>query len=465
MGANQLNPGKVFLRQLSTIIPIAVACSVMHTAHAQGQPPNDEAITKRMHSLVQTNQPGCGIVLGLIDDKGPRLLANGKTSQNSATPVDGDTIFEIGSVTKVFTGILLQDMVDKGEVKLDDPINKFLPSSVKCPSRNGKQITLLDLTTHSSGLPRLPDNMSMWHLIAHADNPYADYGDKDLYEFLSSYKLTRDIGVQYEYSNLGAGLLGQLLGLKAGTNYEGLLLTRICGPLQMTNTVITFRPNMKSRIAQGYTATGKRSPNWDFQALAGCGAIRSTGNDMLKFLAANMGRNHSDLTETLLRSQTPRRDAGAGQKIGLGWHISTDGVTWHNGQTGGYHSYLGFNKARNRGVVILYNSGQSIDPLGLFVLGPAREHTIAKVPAGTFERYVGKYELAPRVTITITTQNDKFFAQLTGQGKIEFFPESETEFFCKVVDAQLIFGKDSAGAVSHLVLHQNGLDQKAKKVE
>ena len=156
-------------------------------------------------------------------------------------PLDGNTVFEMGSISKVFTGALLADMVARGEVKLDDPIAKYLPQTVKVPSRNGRQITLLDLATQSSGLPRLPSNMRP----ADFSNPYADYSVQQLYEFLSGYSLTRDPGQRYEYSNLGVGLLGHVLALRAGKSYEEILKERILDPLGMNDTRVDATPSMK----------------------------------------------------------------------------------------------------------------------------------------------------------------------------------------------------------------------------
>jgi len=185
---------------------------------------------------------------------------------------------------------------------------------------------------------------------------------------------------------------------------------------------------------------------------------------MLKFLAANMGVEKTPITAAMAKSQQPRRDADAGRRIGLAWHINPDGAVWHNGGTGGYRSFLGFNKKSGRGVVVLANSaGAEADGLGLSILGPARTHAIAKVEPIVFDQYVGAYKLAPGAILTVTRDGDRFLAQLTGQQKIEFFPESETDFFCKIVDAQLTFHKDASGKVTHLVLHQNGADQKAPK--
>ena len=182
------------------------------------------------------NGKAVGIVAGIIDEKGRQVVAAGKISPDGTQAPDGDTVYEIGSVTKVFTSLILADMIEKGEVKPDDPVSKLLPATVKVPSRNGRQITLLDLSMQVSGLPRLPDNLKP----ADPGNPYADYDAAKLYDFLSRYTLTRDPGEKYEYSNLAVGLLGHALALKAGISYEELLRRRIFAPLGMTSTSIAL---------------------------------------------------------------------------------------------------------------------------------------------------------------------------------------------------------------------------------
>jgi serine-type D-Ala-D-Ala carboxypeptidase/endopeptidase len=430
---------------------------------AQPAAPADNEIKQRLHGFVGDKKKPPGVAVGLIDAHGSRIFVDGKTDAKEGRAIDADTMFEIGSVTKTFTAIVLEDMVDHKELALDDPIGKFLPPSVTTPTRNGKQITLIDLATQSSGLPRLPDNMSLFTRVS--ANPYADYGPKQLYEFLSGYKLQRDIGSQYEYSNLGFGLLGQILALRAGTNYEALVIDRICRPLKMESTVISLTPQLKERLAPGHDASGNVTSNWDFQAIAGAGAVRSSIRDMVKFLAASMGVTNTGLRQTIARTEEPRRDAGGmGRRIGLAWHIDTDGVVWHNGGTGGYRSFVGFSKNTGRGVVVLANSAAAdTDSLGRRIIGSARTHTIVKIDPATFDQYVGKYKLAPGVIIAISREGDALFAQLTGQNRFEIFPEGEGEFFFKVVDAQLTFHKKAAGNIDHVVLHQNGVDQKAAR--
>jgi CubicO group peptidase (beta-lactamase class C family) len=248
-------------------------------------------------------------------------------------------------------------------------VQKYLPAEVKVPSRNGKEITLLDLATQTSGLPRLPSNLRPKDLR----NPYADYTVQQLYDFLSSYTLSRDPGALYEYSNLGMGLLGHALALHAGMSYEALVTKRVLQPLGMHDTGITLTPSMQARLAEGHDATGAPVANWDLPTLAGAGALRSTATDMLKFLGAALDTTRGPLARAFALAEQPRRVASpdGSLRIGLGWHVLSaygEQFTWHNGQTGGYHAFIGVDHATGANVVVLASSNQSIDDIGLHVL-------------------------------------------------------------------------------------------------
>ena len=206
--------------------------------------PGSDEIREILARRVDQQKQAVGIVAGVIDPNGRRIVAHGKLANGDARTLDGDTIFELGSVTKVFTSLVLADMVIRKEVALDDPAARYLPLNIRMPERNGKSITLLHLSTHSSGLPPLPGNL----------NPLAGYSLEDLYHFLSAYMLPRDPGAEFEYSNLGAGLLGHLLACRAGTDYESLIQSRVSRPLHMADTGITLTPSMKQRMATGHSA-------------------------------------------------------------------------------------------------------------------------------------------------------------------------------------------------------------------
>lgn len=309
-----------------------------------------------------------GMVLATIDADGRSSVAADGDAGPGALPLDADSVFEIGSITKVFTATLLADMVDRGEVKLDDPVQKFLPSSVRVPQRGGRQITLLDLTTQSSGLPRMPDNLRP----RNPTNPYADYTVDQMYAFLSEYKLTRDIGAQYEYSNLGVGLLGHALARQACKSYETLVTERILKPLHMAHTGITLTPWMQRHLVKGHDSTGAVVANWDIPALAGAGALRSTMNDMLVFTRANLTPPGRRLHRAMKATHASRRPTGRPDlSVGMGWHIrraNGHDIVWHNGGTGGYHTWIGFDEARGIAAVVLTDTQVGADDLGYELL-------------------------------------------------------------------------------------------------
>jgi CubicO group peptidase (beta-lactamase class C family) len=394
----------------------------------------------------------------LLDADGTRRVV----AVGGGAPADG--VFEIGSITKVFTAAILADMVARGRVRLDDPVAQLLPATVKVPSRNGRRITLLDLATQSSGLPSLPTNFAP----RDSTNPYADYGVQQMYDFLSAYELARDPGATYEYSNLGMGLLGHALARKAGMSYEQLVTRRVLMPLGMTETAITLSPALKARLVPGHGDTGQVVANWDFAALAGAGALRSTARDMLTFLAANLDSSRGPLARSLHVTHVSRHAAGSpNMTIGLAWHILASpagrSIVWHNGGTGGYRSFIGFDAARGVGVVLLTNSGIGADDIGFHLLDaslplrpPPKPRTEVAVDSGLLARYVGEYELIPAFHIVVTQEGKALFIQATGQPRFPIFAESETDFFLKVVDAQITFVRDATGVVTGLVLHQNG---------
>lgn len=366
--------------------------------------------------------------------------------------VDRDSIFEIGSVTKTFTSLLLADAVTRGEVTLDTPVEKLLPGFT-IPKAGDRAITLLDLATHRSGLPRLPDNMKQ----KDAKNPYADYSAADLKAFLAQHKLAFAPGEHFEYSNLGAGLLGYALAQRAGTTYEKLVHDRIFVPLAMHDTTITLTPKQKEHFAAGHTADGAAQIPWDLDALAGAGAIRSTAGDMLKYVRAFM-QPSGPLAKAIALAVTPQRDAG-NQRIALAWLIDASrgrAVVWHNGQTGGFSSFAGFTADGKRGAVVLTNIARGVEEIGFRALLPN-----AKNPN---EDYTGRYRLSPQFELTVTPATGGITVQGTGQPPFPAVPTSKDEFQCQGVDARISFHRDASGKVDSLTLHQNGQDVPGPRV-
>jgi CubicO group peptidase (beta-lactamase class C family) len=437
--------------------------------------PSDPEIRTILTQRIDTLHQGVGIVVGVVDAHGRRIIAYGHRAKGDTRPLDGDTVFEIGSMTKVFTSLLLSDMVRKGEVALDDPVGKFLPASVHMPERGGKQVTLVDLATHSSGLSPLPSNMPM----TNPNNPYADYTVDQLYAYLNGAALTHDIGTHYEYSNMAVGLLGHALARRAGGDYETVVRQRITGPLGMKDTAITLTPALTARMAQGHSATLEPVSNWDLPTFAGAGALRSTTNDVLTFLAANMGLRPSPLKPAMDAQLAVRRPTTIpNTQVALGWHIATSPqgeVVWHNGGTGGFRTFMAYSPDRKVGVVVLTNAATPAggDDIGFHVLTgrplaklPAQiERTAIALPAAQLAGLVGRYQFAPQAFLTVTLEGDQLSAALTGQGPAKIFPESADEFFYRVVNAQLSFRRGPDGRATGLVLHQNGRDSSALRAD
>lgn len=436
----------------------------LQTANAQ----TDKEIAGILRERVEVGRTNQSIVVAVVDEKGTRFTSYGKTSESTgAKTVDENTVFEIGSITKTFTGTLLAIAVRRGEVSLSDPISKYLPKTVKSPSFNEKEITLLDLVTQSSALPGLPTNFAPkdWK------NPYADYTVEQMYDFLSGYQLTRAPGAKYEYSNFGMGLLGHILSLRAGMSYEQLVKARILKPLGMNETTITPTPVLKARMAQGYDENGEATSNWDFLTFQGAGALRSTAKDMAKFVRANVGLWKTNLILPINDAHASQRDVNGKMKIGLAWHILQNpagNIVWHNGGTGGFRSFAGVNPARKKGIVVLSNTSESVDDIGFHFLDETiplvKVKPFVAVAEKTLDEYVGSYELAPDVVFTVTRRADKLFAQLTNQTQVRVFASADNEFYYKIVDARLTFNRGANGKIESLTLHQNG-DQIARKIK
>lgn len=295
------------------------------------------------------------LTIGIVTESSQEVLGYGSTNCQFE-----DVMFEIGSITKVITATLLALLVRKGLVSYDDSIERFLPTSVQVPKFNGRSITLRHLATHTSGLPRLPDNLDIsWKNM---DNPYENYTVDDLYRFLSTYQLRREIGQQYEYSNLGMALLGHLLANHLGCSYEEAVRTHICHPLGMNSTRINLTDEQKQMLAPGHTSLGDPAVCWTSPTFQGDGALFSNTRDMMKWITVNLGLVNHPLANIVQDCHTPQFPASIKHtSVALGWHVSTwkkgglGEVLWHNGATGGYTSFLGLEKSRKTGVIVLSN--------------------------------------------------------------------------------------------------------------
>jgi CubicO group peptidase (beta-lactamase class C family) len=327
------------------------------------------------------NKQNFGLVIGICSSNHTSIYGYGRISRKLARPPDGDSVFEIGSITKTFTGLALATMATRNEIRLDDTLATVLPQQVKIPDDAGRLITLKHLVTHSSGLPRLPSNLG----DVSPENPYKDYSTKELYDALNTLHVKqKKIGRRSEYSNFGVGLLGHILTLKSGRSYEELIVDRICQPAGLGSTRQFPSAEMKEHVVPGHEA-GHEVSHWDFRSLAGCGALNSSANDLLRYASvyfnrtndarlvpgggeanSNGGNNNLDAAVELA-TRVHYQNLKDGERIGLAWQIQDiDGtdIYCHSGGTGGFCSYLAFNKENRRAIVVLSNSTADVEPIG-----------------------------------------------------------------------------------------------------
>ena len=314
-----------------------------------------------------------GMCVGVVHGDRGYFLGVGRTHAGDAAPPDADTLFEIGSITKTFTGAALAALLEEGAAGLDDPVAALLPGWV-IPEKDGRRITLRDLATHRSGLPRMPDlpmpgAVADLLLMRRIEDPYRNGTAEWVRGYLAEYALPRAPGDADEYSNLAMGLLGHALARQAGLPYGELVRRRVLAPLGMDDTAVTLDPGQAGRLAQGYIgplAVGPFSllspvPPWTFaDGFQGCGALKSTARDLLKYLRANLAAPAGPLGPVLERVREPLADVSGldGCTIGLGMLSMPirgldDVMCWHNGGTGGYSSFLGFSRKHQTGVVML----------------------------------------------------------------------------------------------------------------
>lgn len=420
-----------------------------------------------LSTRVDLQRRATGVVLGIAQSKGDRIVAYGTRGLADKRPMAGDTVFDVGSITKVVTALALSDMALHHEVSLDDPAGKYLPPGVTVPSRDGKEITLADLATHTAGLPLRPTNL----VSNDPANPYADYTREDLFAFLSSYKLASDPGSHYDYSNVGYGLLGQVLALRAGETYEELVRNRITAPLGMNDTRFDIAPDSRARMAVGYDRDLAPVPHWDMGVLESAGALHSTANDLLKLLDAALGFRKSPLAPALRAMTAVRRPGGMqpATHIALAWNILDDGgreIVWKNGSVGGYRAFIGYDARARLGIVALANAqtGEGADDIALHLLDPnfpvdtyvPGPHKEIPLDPAILDRYVGVYRYSDTDILTVAREGDHLYCSEPGQEKLELLAEGPQDFFIKDPDVQISFDAIEDGRATKAIWHQSG---------
>jgi serine-type D-Ala-D-Ala carboxypeptidase/endopeptidase len=319
------------------------------------------------------NKRSKSIVIGVIDSTGRQIFGSGVLSDKDNRKPDGNTLFEIASVTKLFTGLLLAIYNEKNVVALQDPTSKYLPKNVKIPLINKKELNLLHLATHTSGYPRFPYNYDQRTF----NNTYSS---QELYQYISTFNSKDEYGKRYNYSNTGIGFLGHLLTLRTKQNFETMVKQEICKPLQLNNTTITLNSEQRKNLATGHTAYGKKvSSFYEGELMNPAGGLYSNMNDLLTFAAANIGLQRTTLFSSMQSTQIKRGffgtelgyDTDVMVHYGMDWQIWTkNGKTlyWHSSTSFGFHSFFVIDIQRKLGVIVLSNSFNAVEDIGLHLI-------------------------------------------------------------------------------------------------
>ncbi|MFB6307025.1 MAG: serine hydrolase, partial [Flavobacteriales bacterium] len=412
-----------------------------------------------------------GIVVGIIDSTGHTYYeTRGYHSYDKEKKITENTIFEIGSLTKIFTATLLTIYDEKGKVNMNDRIGKYLPDSITPPQYKGKGITLKELAMHFSGLPRLPGNLVM----TDPKDPYADYTEKELYEFINDHQLENKPGEKYQYSNVGYGILGHILATNRNSSFKEIITQNLLNELNMENTYVKIPQKDKNRFAQGHQGV-KKTSHWHIPTLKGAGILRSTPSDLSKFMKAEMGIEKTAFNKAIQKTQIPYKkmiDTIDTQYMGLGWHImineNKDTLIWHSGGTGGFSSYVGYNKQSKQGVVILSNSSSNISKLGQYIINPNRG---LKMPSKSIDvnkkllkQYKGTYKSPIGMDFFVRNEGDQLYIAVKGQQENPVYPISKTKFEYRVIDAEIKFNVVN-DTVKGLTLFQYDRKFNANKVK
>ena len=435
--------------KLAVLLAFAAACGpaavrvapVPHATDADPDGPHREAIAEQVQPYIDA-EVASGIVVAVYD-AGRREIYGFGTGPGGKPP-DGKTLFEVGAITKAFTGLLLADAIQRREVQLDTPVSDLVPPGVTVPTKDNRPITLQALALHSSGLPRVPPG-----LAAHStpSDPYASYGEDQLYADLVHTQLEHAPGEIIMYSNFGSGLLGFTLGRKIGGGYSGALHARILEPLGLTSTFVVPPANVQSRRAAGTTEDLKAASPWTWDALAGAGALITDARDQLALIDAEIdaGLGSSGALRRAMKLTQEAQLDHAGDNEGLGWMIDAGGRYWANGSTGGFHAFVGFDPKTKRGVVVLASTATALVDHLADALYKVLEGTAPPAPkfatAAQLVPYAGNYDLGG-ARLQVTVEGKRLYIVGAGEPPHRLVPISDHEFWSEALQSVAVFERE-----------------------
>lgn len=459
-----------------TLLSIAASCCI-NVPSASSQTLSDQWVAKAASPLVD-NRVVDGLSVGYIEGEQTGIVHLGNSNRAKEKAHD-QTIYEIGSASMVFTGLLLADAALRDEINLYAAANIANPAGIRLPSRDGRSIKWIDLSTHRAGLPRLPGNV----LPADAVRFFREYDSKKAAALLNPYELPRRPGTSQEYSVLGPSVLGYFIAQKARKPYQQLLRERIAEPLQMTDCTTSLSSDQRNRLATPHDKFGSATSPWGSTDLPGAGGICATMRDMLRFAKAQLTPPDGPLGEAIELAWKQQTEADAsGFAMGLGWIIAADGQTrWHDGLTGGSASAIFVNRQLKVAVVVLCNTAATteVSQLATRLVMKAAGQEVEPEPteksdedseklaidAKLRRRLVGRYQLKPTFVFTVTDRDGHLMVGITNQPTQEVFPDSPTRWSYRGVEATLEFKLTKTGPAKSLILHQNGAKQTARRID
>jgi CubicO group peptidase (beta-lactamase class C family) len=437
--------------------------------------PSEADIRQVLQREIAAGQ-AAGVIVGVISPQGRMIVTEGAADRTTSGPIGPETPLYVESTAKTLTGLLLADMAGRGEVKLDDPVDLYLPKGEQMPERNGRQITLEDLATHTSGLPR-GENVAFESLD--------HYPAERMRHFLETYPLTRDPGSAYVYSDIGGALLGEVLARRAGTSFEQLIRRRIIEPLGLSETLTRASPELIARMPVEYDSSlqphGRGGPKFDDTWIPSFG-LYSTVDDLLKLLESQLGYRPNPLAAASARAREGRRSIAPGDEASLAWEVRQLGppgaeVFFGGGSSPTMTAYLAFRPDTRTGVVVYTNARTTLDPvdIGLYVLTgrpvpapsapiEAGSRVAIRVPASTLAGYVGHYRLTPQMTLKVTADGERLFGAVNDNPLTELFGSSPTHFFARTANAEVDFQPGPDRKAVGLTLKLNGVTMTAARL-
>jgi serine-type D-Ala-D-Ala carboxypeptidase/endopeptidase len=436
--AAQTAVDEIVKRETMRALLLALAAVVLATMPVFAM--SDSDLHAALEQRFKGDRTGACIAAAVIDNS-TIATAYYCADPKSQRPYDEHTAFEIGSVSKTMTAALLAEFIARGEIALDDPIAKLLPPGASVPSFNRRQITIGNITTHTSGLPSFP-----WRMTD-INNPYAGLTEADLLGTLAATQLTRAPGSQWEYSNFAMMLLSYALAKRSGKDFETLLRERLLAPLGMDETYIAKRPPYV-RVSQGHLSNATPTGPWDFPVdMAGVGGVRATLPDMVRYLEGQLGTRESAITPALVRTQERVASVG-GHIMGMNWFLSTQNghaIVAHDGGTGGYSSFAAFDRAAKRAVVLLSDTALTsiggFGTLGLRLLDPSvragAPRIVATADAKLIDALVGSYRLQNGLGMELRNKGNALTIQADAQPEFQMGYDSAGDFYTLQFDALL----------------------------